>query len=430
MDAIAIWQGGLQFSGGFVFAVIAGYPVYRHWNRLTRWHSLDGYAYGLSIGLGIGRIGCYAVGEHFGSLTSFPLAVRYDGGTVREDFLGTVPLEPGHGVPPDRALRAHLHGGAVRAAQRRALRAEAAARARASPWRSSPASTGWPASSSDSLRVNDETLLGLTGAQYLCLACSPPARGSGSASGQQLAQDVADGMPVGIHAARTGAAAAHSRPSAERPESRTSEVRTLLREHPCAVRQAAVPSARWRRTTVAWSAERADALLAPLRIRHFRRLWARRHGVAARRLGRPARPRGAGARAHRLARLGRRRSPRCRWPGFVGIGQVLATLADRHGRVAVMLTADFARAALFAAMLLPLPVGVLLLLAFLAGLATPPFEAARSAALPDLVPEDSYGDALALAGISVQSSLVIGYALGGLLLTRGRARGRAGRQRR
>jgi MFS family permease len=103
--------------------------------------------------------------------------------------------------------------------------------------------------------------------------------------------------------------------------------------------------------------------------------------------------------------------------GFVGIGQVLATLADRHGRVAVMLAADAARAALFLAMLLPLPVGALLVLAFLAGLATPPFEAARSAALPDLVPEERYGDALALAGISVQSSLVLGYALGGVLLS-------------
>ena len=130
VDAIAIWQGGLQFSGGFVFAVIAGYPVYRHWNRLTRWHSLDGYAYGLTIGLGIGRIGCYAVGEHFGSLTSFPLAVRYDGGPVREDFLGTVPLDDGDGVPPDRALRADVHGGAVRDPHRRPVRAEAAARPR------------------------------------------------------------------------------------------------------------------------------------------------------------------------------------------------------------------------------------------------------------------------------------------------------------
>ena len=162
--------------------------------------------------------------------------------------------------------------------------------------------------------------------------------------------------------------------------------------------------------------QRAHALLSPLRIRHFRRLWladmvsllgdwAARLALSVLVLERTGSPAWAAAvTAVSLA-------------GFVGIGQVLATLADRHGRVAVMLAADFARAGLFAAMLLPLPVGVLLLLAFLAGLATPPFEAARSAALPDLVPEDRYGDALALSGISVQSSLVVGYALGGVLLT-------------
>ena len=162
--------------------------------------------------------------------------------------------------------------------------------------------------------------------------------------------------------------------------------------------------------------QRASALLSPLRIRHFRRLWiadmvsllgdwAARLALAVLVLERTDSPAWAAAvTAVSLA-------------GFVGIGQVLATFADRYGRVSVMLVADVARAALFAAMLLPLPVGVLLLLAFLAGLATPPFEAARSAALPDLVPEEKYGDALALAGISVQSSLVIGYALGGVLLT-------------
>jgi MFS family permease len=161
---------------------------------------------------------------------------------------------------------------------------------------------------------------------------------------------------------------------------------------------------------------RATALLAPLSIRHFRRLWladmvslfgdwAGRLALAVLVLERTGSPAWAAAvTAVSLA-------------GFVGIGQVLATLADRHGRVAVMLAADVARAALFAAMLLPMPVAGLLVLAFLAGLATPPFEAARSAALPDLVPEERYGEALALAGVSVQSSLVIGYAVGGLLLT-------------
>jgi MFS family permease len=102
--------------------------------------------------------------------------------------------------------------------------------------------------------------------------------------------------------------------------------------------------------------------------------------------------------------------------GFVGFGQVLATFGDRFGRIAVMLTADLARAALFGAMLLHLPVPALLGLAFLAGIATPPFEAARAAALPDIVPEHRYGDALALAGISVQASIVVGNALGGVLL--------------
>lgn len=161
---------------------------------------------------------------------------------------------------------------------------------------------------------------------------------------------------------------------------------------------------------------RARAILSPLGIPDFRRLWmadvisllgdwAGRLALTVLVLDRTGSPAWAAAvTAVSLA-------------GFVGIGQVLATFADRHGRVAVMLVADVARAVLFAAMLLSVPVGVLLVLAFLAGLATPPFEAARSAALPDLVPEDRYADALALAGISVQSSLVLGYALGGLLLS-------------
>ena len=136
---------------------------------------------------------------------------------------------------------------------------------------------------------------------------------------------------------------------------------------------------------------RARQLLSPLGMPHFRRLWvadmisllgdwAGRLALTVLVLERTGSPGWAAAvTAVSLA-------------GFVGLGQVLATLADKHGRIAVMLTADVARAALFAAMLLHIPVGALLVLAFLAGLATPPFEAARSAALPDLVPEDRYLD--------------------------------------
>ncbi len=167
---------------------------------------------------------------------------------------------------------------------------------------------------------------------------------------------------------------------------------------------------------------RVGTLVSPLSLPAFRRLWA---ADMISLLGD-----WAGRLALTVLVLERTGSPA--WAaavtavslaGFVGIGQVLATLADRFGRVTVMLVADLVRAALFAAMLLQVPVAALLVLAFLAGLATPPFEAARSAALPDLVPEARYGDALALAGVSVQSAMVAGNALGGLLLVLVGARG-------
>ena len=174
VDVIAIWEGGLQFSGGFVFAVIAGYPVYRHWNRLTRWHSLDGYAYGLS---------------HRARHRSHRL------------LRGRRALRLAHVVP----------------ARRSATTAAACARSSSAPSRSQPGMVfhqtalyeliymvvlfvilsvvlyvrkprpGPGRRDGDlhrllrrgalrcptSLRVNDETLLGLTGAQYLCLALLP-----------------------------------------------------------------------------------------------------------------------------------------------------------------------------------------------------------------------------------------------------------------
>ena len=197
LDAFAIWEGVLQFSGGFVFAVIAGYPVYRHWNRLTRWHSLDGYAYGLSIGLGIGRIGCYSVGEHFGSETSFPLAVRYDGGSVREDFLGSVPLTEGT-VFHQTALYELIYMLVLFAILTYVLRLR---KERPGPGVAMAIFCGFygvARFASDSLRVNDERVLGLTGAQYLCLALLGTSAWIWFRVRGQLAQDVVDGMPVGL----------------------------------------------------------------------------------------------------------------------------------------------------------------------------------------------------------------------------------------
>jgi phosphatidylglycerol:prolipoprotein diacylglycerol transferase len=165
IDIIAVWEGGLQFSGGFIAAVAVGIPVVRHWRGRKGWGAADAYLYGLTIGLAIGRIGCYAVGEHFGGESDFLLATRYDGGSVREPFLGDVRLEVGmsfHNTALYEMLQLLVLFGVLTLLRRRGA----------------PVGTmagvfclwyGVARLITDFLRVNDDTVLGLTGAQYLCL---------------------------------------------------------------------------------------------------------------------------------------------------------------------------------------------------------------------------------------------------------------------
>ncbi len=165
LDVIAVWQGGLQFSGGFVAAVAAGFPEFRRWDPLTRWHSLDGYALGLSVGLAFGRLACLSVGEHFGRATSFFLGVRYNGGDLQEHTLGATPLHVGQ-VFHQTALYELLYLLGIYAALRLMLRGNPR-----------PGSAiglfcfayGACRFLSDTLRVNDSRLFGLTGAQFLAI---------------------------------------------------------------------------------------------------------------------------------------------------------------------------------------------------------------------------------------------------------------------
>lgn len=161
--------------------------------------------------------------------------------------------------------------------------------------------------------------------------------------------------------------------------------------------------------------QRAQDLLTPLRSSDFRRLWTAQIlsevGDWAARIALAVlvfdRTRSAGFTALTTA---------VTLLPWLGIGQLLATLGDRFPRRRLMIVADLVRAALFACMALPLPVGVLLILAFAAGTVTPPFEAARSALLPSTVPADQYPDALALASATYQLCVVTGSLVGGGLL--------------
>jgi len=102
---------------------------------------------------------------------------------------------------------------------------------------------------------------------------------------------------------------------------------------------------------------------------------------------------------------------------MLGPGQLIATLADRFDRRLILVSADIARAAVFAALMLTTPpMWALLALSTLAGLATVPFEAARSAAILDVTAAERVPAAMALGQATQSLALVIGWAVGGLLL--------------
>ena len=175
VDVIAIWQGGIQFSGGFIAALIVGLPFFRRWSRLQRWRVLDGFSLGLAIGLALGRVGCYSVGEHFGRTSDFFLANRYDGGEVREPTLGNLPLTVGttfHNTALYELLWLLVlfvaMGLVVWRARRKGREVKPGTLVG-----SFIAYYGVARFLTDTLRVNDERTLHMTGAQWMSLVMVP-----------------------------------------------------------------------------------------------------------------------------------------------------------------------------------------------------------------------------------------------------------------
>lgn len=160
IDVIAVWDGGLQFTGGFILAILAAPLVTRRWPKDRRWDLLDGAVLGLAVGQMIGRLGCIAVGEHLGGPTDFFLGWTYTGGEVVEG-----PLEVGvtyHNaalyeflwlIPIILVLlyldRRHAPSGVMAA--------------------TFAIMYGLFRFLTDFVRINDRTLFGLTGAQYMTI---------------------------------------------------------------------------------------------------------------------------------------------------------------------------------------------------------------------------------------------------------------------
>lgn len=85
LDIIAVWEGGMQFSGGFLLAfAILPWVTRRARGATDQYALIDSAALGLAVGQAFGRVGCISVGEHLGGPTDFFLGWTYTGGTTRE----------------------------------------------------------------------------------------------------------------------------------------------------------------------------------------------------------------------------------------------------------------------------------------------------------------------------------------------------------
>jgi MFS family permease len=103
-------------------------------------------------------------------------------------------------------------------------------------------------------------------------------------------------------------------------------------------------------------------------------------------------------------------------PYLVG-GLFLSGLADRLPRRSVMVACDAARAVIVGAMLVPgLGIGALIALLYLVTVVQPPFDAARSAIVRDMMDAGRYPLAMAVLQSTGRTVMVAGAAVGGLVV--------------
>lgn len=102
-------RSGLVWYGGFILGALAVLWTMRH-RRLPGWPMADIAAPALAIGYGVGRIGCFLVGDDYGRPTDLPWGVKFPvglpettAGNLRELFHVAIPAS----VPDSTLLRVH-----------------------------------------------------------------------------------------------------------------------------------------------------------------------------------------------------------------------------------------------------------------------------------------------------------------------------------
>jgi phosphatidylglycerol:prolipoprotein diacylglycerol transferase len=96
LQPLRFWDGSSSLGGaaGGVVAILIFFKV----KRLPVWDYADAFALGVAPGWAVARLGCFAVHDHPGSLSKFPLAVdfpmgaRHDLGLYEALLLGAIGL--------------------------------------------------------------------------------------------------------------------------------------------------------------------------------------------------------------------------------------------------------------------------------------------------------------------------------------------------
>lgn len=85
LEIFAIWHGGLSVYGGFLACIAMGIWYLRR-KHVDVFAYADVMIFGLPFGKILGRVGCFLIHDHPGTLTDFALGVRYPDGEVRHDL--------------------------------------------------------------------------------------------------------------------------------------------------------------------------------------------------------------------------------------------------------------------------------------------------------------------------------------------------------
>ncbi|HSD12123.1 MAG TPA: prolipoprotein diacylglyceryl transferase [Patescibacteria group bacterium] len=79
LKVFRVWEGGMSSIGGFIGAAIGALLFAKRRKIVFRAYA-DAACYAFPLGYGIGRIGCFLIHDHPGTLSHSLLAVQYPGG--------------------------------------------------------------------------------------------------------------------------------------------------------------------------------------------------------------------------------------------------------------------------------------------------------------------------------------------------------------